>query len=218
MDEIDLTGLDIPEKEKRILQAAIGVFSEKGYSAATTSEIAKNAGVAEGTIFRYYKTKKDILRNILIQMINLVSAKVVVSGIEKIIDSSDGKDIRQIFKEILYDRVKLAESVMPMAKVVVTEALYHADVREALYENIFTKALNEVTIFHKKMSARGLIRSDLPPSSVLRSAVGTMMMTIAPKMLFPDRYGNSNFERDADLMIDILLNGLTPREQPNKTE
>ncbi len=61
MEPLDLSSLNLPEKEQRILEAAIAVFSEKGFSAATTSEIAKNAGVAEGTIFRYFKTKKDIL-------------------------------------------------------------------------------------------------------------------------------------------------------------
>lgn len=45
-------------KQISILHAAIEVFSEKGYAAAATSEIAQKAGVAEGTIFRYYKTKK----------------------------------------------------------------------------------------------------------------------------------------------------------------
>lgn len=45
-------------RKEAVLKAAVKIFSEKGYSAATTSEIAKEAGVAEGTIFRYFKTKK----------------------------------------------------------------------------------------------------------------------------------------------------------------
>lgn len=45
-------------KQISILEAAIEIFSDKGFSAASTSEIAQKAGVAEGTIFRYYKTKK----------------------------------------------------------------------------------------------------------------------------------------------------------------
>ena len=52
---------DMTEKQINILSAAIELFSEKGYEATATSEIAKKAKVAEGTIFRYYKTKKDLL-------------------------------------------------------------------------------------------------------------------------------------------------------------
>lgn len=216
MDEIDLTGLDIPEKEKKILMSAIGVFSEKGYSAATTSEIAKKAGVAEGTIFRYYKTKKDILRSILIQMINLVSSKVVMSGIEKIIEESDGKDLRILLKEILYDRLKLVQSAFPMAKIIVTEALYHEDVREALYQNIFTKMLDTVTCLRERLVKQGVIRSDVPPSSLLLSTVGSIAMVIAPKILFENRFSENDFEKDVEISIDILINGLVPRDQPQK--
>ncbi len=45
----------------RILEAAVDMFGEKGYASTSTSEIAKRAGVAEGTIFRYYKTKKRFI-------------------------------------------------------------------------------------------------------------------------------------------------------------
>lgn len=49
------------EKQKKILQAAIEIFAEKGYAATSTSEIAKKAGVAEGTIFRHYSSKEKLL-------------------------------------------------------------------------------------------------------------------------------------------------------------
>lgn len=49
------------DKQISIISAAIEIFAEKGYSATTTSVIAKKAGVGEGTIFHHYKTKKDLL-------------------------------------------------------------------------------------------------------------------------------------------------------------
>lgn len=49
------------DKRKRILQAAVGVFARKGYFAARVSEIAKKAGVADGTIYLYFRNKEDIL-------------------------------------------------------------------------------------------------------------------------------------------------------------
>ncbi|MCI0372277.1 MAG: TetR family transcriptional regulator [candidate division NC10 bacterium] len=49
------------DKRKRILQAAVKVFARKGYFAARVSEIAKKAGVADGTIYLYFKSKEDIL-------------------------------------------------------------------------------------------------------------------------------------------------------------
>ncbi|EAD5296161.1 helix-turn-helix transcriptional regulator, partial [Listeria monocytogenes] len=60
---LDLTEKEtkMSEKQRRIVAASIELFAEKGYAGTSTNEIAKKAGVAEGTIFRHYKTKKDLL-------------------------------------------------------------------------------------------------------------------------------------------------------------
>lgn len=51
----------IMNKATLIFQAAEGVFSEKGYNQSTISEIARQAGVAEGTVYEYFKNKTDLL-------------------------------------------------------------------------------------------------------------------------------------------------------------
>ena len=65
-------GEELLEKRKnQILEAAIQIFSKKGFEGSTTKEIAKKAKVSEGTIFRYFKTKKEIL----IHMLNILVDK-----------------------------------------------------------------------------------------------------------------------------------------------
>jgi len=49
------------EKRNRILQAAMALFVEKGIQSTPTSLIAKEAGVATGTIFHHFKTKEDLV-------------------------------------------------------------------------------------------------------------------------------------------------------------
>ena len=49
------------DKRRRILDAAVHVFARKGYFAARVSDIAKKAGVADGTIYLYFENKEDIL-------------------------------------------------------------------------------------------------------------------------------------------------------------
>jgi TetR/AcrR family fatty acid metabolism transcriptional regulator len=49
------------DKRERILKAAVGVFARKGYFGSRVSEIAKKAGVADGTIYLYFRNKEDIL-------------------------------------------------------------------------------------------------------------------------------------------------------------
>jgi TetR/AcrR family transcriptional regulator, fatty acid metabolism regulator protein len=50
-----------PEKPQQIIQAAVRVFARKGYFSSRVSDIAREAGIAAGTIYLYFKTKEDIL-------------------------------------------------------------------------------------------------------------------------------------------------------------
>jgi TetR/AcrR family fatty acid metabolism transcriptional regulator len=52
--------VDRERKTKEITQAALSLFSQKGYAATSVGQIAKTAGIGKGTIYEYYKTKADI--------------------------------------------------------------------------------------------------------------------------------------------------------------
>jgi AcrR family transcriptional regulator len=46
--------------KRRILTAALDLFETKGFAATTTKQIARRAGIAEGTVFNYFQTKDDL--------------------------------------------------------------------------------------------------------------------------------------------------------------
>src|SRR5438876_10377225 len=56
-----VSGRSDPSKRERILEAAVKIFAEKGFYNAKVSEIARIAGVADGTIYLYFKSKDDLL-------------------------------------------------------------------------------------------------------------------------------------------------------------
>ena len=67
------------DKRNAILDAAARLFAERGLTAAPTSEISKQAAVAEGTLFTYFKTKDDLI-NALYREIKLELADAMMSG------------------------------------------------------------------------------------------------------------------------------------------
>ncbi|QMT18661.1 TetR/AcrR family transcriptional regulator [Planococcus maritimus] len=67
-------------KYKQIIDAAVIVIAENGYHQAQVSKIAKQAGVADGTIYLYFKNKEDILISVFEEKMG-----VFVSELEKII-------------------------------------------------------------------------------------------------------------------------------------
>jgi len=54
----------VDDKRGAILRAAIKVFAEKGYSNSKVADIAKEAGIADGTVYLYFKSKDDILHSL----------------------------------------------------------------------------------------------------------------------------------------------------------
>ena len=51
----------LSERQKRVLQSAVILFSEQGYDKTTTKDIAQHAQVAEGTVFKHFKNKQTLL-------------------------------------------------------------------------------------------------------------------------------------------------------------
>jgi len=58
-------GLLVAARREQILGAATRVFAEKGFGRATTREVAREAGVSEGTIYNYFEDKESLLMAIM---------------------------------------------------------------------------------------------------------------------------------------------------------
>lgn len=67
------------EKRKKIYQAALKVFSEEGYHQATMEKIASFSGVAKGTLYTYFKSKEELLDQLLEE-----HYQIIVEGISAI--------------------------------------------------------------------------------------------------------------------------------------
>lgn len=63
---------NMPHGKKKVLMAALKLFSEKGVDRTSTSEIAKESGMSEGTIFKYYKSKENLLNSIVDPLLKVV--------------------------------------------------------------------------------------------------------------------------------------------------
>ena len=55
----------VADREIAILKAARTIFNEKGFSKTSMAEIARTAGVADGTLYLYFKNKEDLVRGVL---------------------------------------------------------------------------------------------------------------------------------------------------------
>ncbi len=64
-----------PDKRRRILDAAVTVFAQNGFYNSKVSQVAREAGVADGTIYLYFKNKEDILIQVFIDSMAAILAR-----------------------------------------------------------------------------------------------------------------------------------------------
>jgi len=202
------TDLKMSEKERKILDAAIAVIAEKGFSAASTSEIARQAGVAEGTIFRYFKTKKDILRGILIRLGNVIAEPLVVYGLKKILYQDGREDLRAGIKMVLKDRMAIIDAVFPMLRIVITEAMYHEDIRQILYDKIISRAVEVFAEYHREMVDKGLMKGEIDAVVAGRSILANLVLFFVYRNLFGPMIELDDYDRELDQVIDAIMYGI----------
>ena len=85
------------EKKERIISAANNLFIEKGYFNITTAEIAKTAGLSTGTVYAYFKDKK----NILLECLYKNGQEYIGQIVDELGNFSENKDLFNTIKNIL---------------------------------------------------------------------------------------------------------------------
>lgn len=207
LSDSSLSEEEITERQWQILNAAIKVFSEKGYGSSRTSEIAKEAEVAEGTIFRYYKTKKDLLMGLIIPFIVKFMRPLVLQSAIKIIENKEDKSMDEVLRELMVDRIELIRKNVPLIKTILVEASYQPELLDTLKEEVIPKVLPLIKKFIGKYVENGEIR-DIEPALIFRSIVSLIGGYIALSSVLPEYFAGDGDKQEVDKLTDILLNGI----------
>jgi AcrR family transcriptional regulator len=135
------------DKQQRVVETAIRLFAEKGYANTSTSEIAREAGVAEGTIFRHFSTKDNLLLSVLLPFIK-ESIPSMAENVFNTVLTEDMACFEDFLRAILKDRIQFIHENKEIFQVFIKEFLYSEELRKEFYpyfsENIgqrFTKVI-----------------------------------------------------------------------------
>lgn len=113
----------LTKKQQNILIAAIELISEKGYEKVSTAEIAQRAGVAEGSIFRQYKTKKGLLDAVVFPSFMRFMAPKFFKEFSESVLNKEYVTFEMFIRAIVDDRFKFAKKETPLLKILVNEFL-----------------------------------------------------------------------------------------------
>ncbi|MBC2579794.1 TetR/AcrR family transcriptional regulator [Clostridium sp. DJ247] len=208
----DVSEEEMTKRQWRILEAATKVFAEKGFDGSRTSEIAKEAEVAEGTIFRYYKTKKHILMGLLIPLITKFLRPLVIKSAESIVKNKENKPIDEVIKNLYIDRLHLVEKNSSLIKTVFVESLYHPELLETIRNNIAPKLFPFINSFVEENIEKKTFRN-LEPALITRTMLSLLLGYIILTNAFPDhlKVGGDD-EEEIKKIVDVLLNGVLNHE------
>lgn len=197
----------LTEKQKKILAAATDMFAEKGFASTSTSEIAKKAGVAEGTIFRHYKTKKELLMSIVAPMMAKLIAPFVIKDLNKVLNQNY-ESFEDFIKAMIENRIKFLENNMHLFRILIQEIPFHPELKEHFTEHIGQKIFERLRQIVTHYQAKGQI-IELPPETVMRVTLSTIFgYVIARYLLLPEAKWNDEVE--IERTVQFLMKGLSP--------
>nr|WP_279664551.1 TetR/AcrR family transcriptional regulator [Ectobacillus ponti] len=193
------------DKQQQILDAAVRIFAEKGYAAASTSEIAKAAGVAEGTIFRHYGTKENLLLAVLVPFL-MEAAPVIADELVHDVLIPPHDSLASFLRALIINRLAFLEANREIFKILVMELLHRDDLRQQFFGMFQKRVLKHLYTVIEVYRERGEV-ADIPAEAIVELA-GTYLFGyfFSRFALLPGQ--PLNHEAEADRMVGFILRGI----------
>jgi TetR/AcrR family fatty acid metabolism transcriptional regulator len=181
-------------RKDRIMDAALRIFAEKGFQNATITEISKEAGVSEATIYEYFGTKEDLLFAIPEKISNdtfEASSKVI-----PYIKGAEGK-----IRAILLFYVQLYQSNPDYSALVLLQLMSNKRFRQTPAHAAIRKSSHGLLDCIREGIADGTFKKDADPYLIRSMLMGTI------EHLFIHWHMQGKPKRDKSIadMLDPLL-------------
>jgi len=193
----------IARRRSRILRAAAQVLAEKGYASTTTKEIADAADVAEGTLYNYFKSKREILL--------AIAGEMMESPLENVLQELEGQDDRAMMIGLIERALDIAEEQLPFGRAVYAEAWVDQSILQEFVVARFAPIFQQLQAYIENRIAAGVFR---PFDPVLGAQ---LTMGLFSSLVVPAYVGFAPFPPAekrhalAETVVDFLLDGIRVR-------
>jgi AcrR family transcriptional regulator len=187
------------ERRQSILEAAMKVFAQRGYAAATIRAIAREANIAQGTIYLYFSSKRDILLALYRSMI--------LESLEELLARPEKGDEETFLASLLVDRIQRFRQNPRAVRFAFTELPLHEELRQKFYREIVLEQLERVRAFLKERIAQGQFRP-LRTEIAARAFQGMYVIFALAEVVYGDAaVGRFTPEEIADEVVRLFLHG-----------
>jgi AcrR family transcriptional regulator len=188
----------------KILQAALKLFAKRGYEATTTKDLAKSAGVAEGTLFRHFSNKKAIL----IEVATAGWVDILTDLLTELSEMGNYQAVSQVMRRRMLNMRKNAD----LMRVCFVEAQYHPELRESIQGEVISKMTDVAEAFFETAMEKGIYRQ-MNPKIVAKVFLGIFAIAgfSEETIMNPDASPKAMQEM-AEGISDIFLRGVLQQD------
>lgn len=189
------------DKREAILRAAITVFAHNGYFNSKVADIAREAGVADGTVYLYFKSKEDILHSIFHRSVDnaIAEARTQLASLS---------DPREKLRQIALLHLERLGADRDLAVVFQVELRGSTKFMEEFSAAGFAEYLQLIRTTFEEGQQAGVFRTDLNAKVVAKIFFGALDEMATNWILSKRRYRLAPM---ADQVLDIFLNGVSCR-------
>jgi len=189
------------DKRAAIIRAAIRVFAHNGYFNSKVADIAREAGVADGTVYLYFKSKEEILHSIFDR-----SVDEAIADARKQLDAIS--DPREKLRQIARLHLERLGADRDLAVVFQVELRGSTKFMEEFSAAGFAEYLALIRSAFEEGQRAGVFRADLNAKIVAKILFGALDEMATNWILSPRRYKLAPM---ADQVLDIFLNGVSAK-------
>jgi TetR/AcrR family fatty acid metabolism transcriptional regulator len=191
----------VPDKREAILRAATRVFAGNGYFNSKVADIAREAGVADGTVYLYFKSKEEILHSIFDRGVE-EAVREARHQLEEITDP------REKLRRIAHLHLERLGADRDLAVVFQVELRGSTKFMEEFSAAGFAEYLSLIRETFEEGQREGYFRHELNAKVVSKILFGALDEMATNWILSKRRYKLAPM---ADQVLDIFLNGVSDR-------
>ena len=192
--------LVINARRNQILDAATKVFAEKGFHPTTIKDIAKEAGIADGTIYNYFDNKTALMLGIFDR---LNESDKRVEDFSKFKEA----DFRSFMKAYLRHRLTLFQTGnFEVFRIILSEIMVNKELREIYYRKILEPTFSMAETYFQQWAAKNIIKP-IDVSLAMR-AISGMVLGLIVEHIIGDLTLEKKWDELPDFLTDMILDGL----------
>ena len=194
----------MPPGKKKTIEAAIKLFAKQGYNGTSTLQIAKEAGVSQATVFKYFKTKEDLLYAIILPVIPKLFSRFL-GRVQK------AKSVQELISYIVRDRFEFLEENNNTVKIIYSEILINENLKKQVIEStleIFDEFdIKETLHNYKKINPE--INENLTTAEIIRSFAGPIITYVAQRFVLFENVPCETQEHDLQFIENQIYRNIT---------